>query len=47
MVEQFIGYVKGDVLKECWVRLRGIVKKAVRAGLISIGVNAVKAVFLG
>ncbi len=45
LVEQFNGHVKDNVLKECWVRPRGIAKKAamVTAGLISINANAIKA----
>ena len=37
VVEQFNGHMKENVLKECWVRPRGLVKKAamVMAGLIS------------
>jgi len=45
VVEQFNGHIKDNVLKECWIRPRGMVKKAamVTAGLISIDVIAIKA----
>ena len=38
VIEQFNGHVKDNVLDECWVRPRGLVKKAVmvRAGLASM-----------
>ena len=49
VVEQFNGHAKDNVLKECWIRPRGIVKKAamVTAGLISIDASAVKAMVKG
>lgn len=49
MVEQFNGHIKANVLKGCWVRPRGLVKKAamVMAGLISYDVEAIKAILLG
>jgi transposase len=44
VVEQFNGHVKGNVLGECWVRPRGLVKKAamVTAGLISYDAEAIR-----
>jgi IS5 family transposase len=49
VVEQFNGHIKANVLKECWVRPRGLVKKAamVMAGLISYDAEAIKALLLG
>lgn len=49
VVEQFNGHVKANVLKECWVRPRGLVKKAamVTAGLISCDAEAINALLLG
>jgi transposase len=49
VVEQFNGHLKANVLKECWVRPKGLVKKAamVTAGLISYDVEAIKALLLG
>lgn len=49
VVEQFNGRVKGNVLDGCWVRSRGVVKKAsmVMVGLVSIDVNAIRAVIEG
>jgi len=49
LVEQFNGHVKANVLKECWIRPRGLVKKAamVTAGLISIDASAMKAIIEG
>ncbi len=49
VVEQFNGHVKDNVLDECWVRPRGIVKKAsmVMAGLASIDANAIRAMIEG
>jgi transposase len=46
VIEQFNGHVKGNVLDECWVRPRGLVKKAsmVMAGLISLVANALEAI---
>jgi hypothetical protein len=48
VVEQFNGHLKANVLKECWVRPRGLVKKAamVLAGLISYDAEAIKALIL-
>ena len=45
LVEQFNGHVKDNVLKHCWTRPRGIVKKTamVTAGLISYDAEAMKA----
>jgi len=48
LVEQFNGHVKDNVLRHCWVRPRGIVKKTamVTAGLISCDAEAMKALIL-
>jgi IS5 family transposase len=48
-VEQFNGHCKANVLRGCWVRPRGLLKKSsmVLAGLISINVNAVLALLEG
>jgi Transposase DDE domain/Transposase domain (DUF772) len=44
VVEQFNGHVKENVLEGCWVRPRGLVKKAamVMAGLICYDVEAIR-----
>ena len=49
VVEQFNGHIKDNVLKECWLWPRGLVKKAamVTAGLISYDAEAIKALLLG
>ena len=49
VVEQFNGYLKANVLKECWVRPRGLVKKAamVMAGLISYDAEAIRSLIVG
>jgi transposase len=49
VVEQFNGHIKANVLRECWVRPRGLVKKAamVLAGLISYDAEAMKSLLLG
>jgi len=49
VVEQFNGHFKANVLRGCYVRLRGLVKKAamVLAGLISYDAEAMKALLLG
>ncbi len=48
VVEQFNGHIKANVLKQCWVRPRGLVKKAsmVTAGLISYDAEAIKSLLL-
>jgi len=48
-VEQLNGHCKHNVLRGCWVRPRGLLKKAsmVMAGLISINANAVVALIEG
>jgi transposase len=48
-VEQLNGHCKHNVLRGCWVRPRGLVKKAsmVMAGLICINVNAIWALLEG
>lgn len=49
VVEQFNGHFKDNVLKRCWLRPRGLVKKAamVTAGLISVDANAIEALIEG
>jgi len=49
LVEQFNGHVKDNVLKKCWTRPRGLVKKAamVTAGLIGLDASAMKAMVEG
>ena len=49
VVEQFNGHLKANVLKECWMRPRGLVKKAamVTAGLISYDAEAVRSLIVG
>jgi IS5 family transposase len=49
VVEQFNGHMKDNVLKECWVRPRGLVKKAamVMAGLISYDAEALRSLIVG
>jgi transposase len=49
VIEQFNGHVKGNVLDECWLWPRGLVKKAsmVMAGLISMDANAIEAIVEG
>jgi len=48
-VEQFNGHCKSNVLRGCWVRPRGLLKKTamVIAGLISINASAVVALLEG
>jgi transposase len=49
LVEQFNGHIKGNVLKECWIRPKGLVKKTamVTAGLISYDAEAMRALIAG
>jgi hypothetical protein len=49
VVEQFNGHIKANVLKQCWIRPRGLVKKAamVMAALISFDAEAMKSLILG
>jgi transposase len=49
LVEQFNGLMKNDVLKECWTRPKGLIKKAsmVMAGLIGLDANAIRALIQG
>jgi len=49
VVEQFNEIIKDDVLDECWLWPRGLVKKAsmVLAGLISMDANAIEAIVEG
>ncbi len=48
-VEQFNSHAKHNVLKGCWTRPRGLLKKSamVMAGLISVEANAVEALLRG
>jgi len=46
VVEQFNGHIKANVLKNCWVRPKDLVKKMVTAGLISYDAGAIKALLL-
>jgi transposase len=49
VVEQFNGHVKNNVLDKCWVRPRGLIKKAamVMAGLISYNAEALRSLIAG
>jgi IS5 family transposase len=49
VIEQFNGHVKDNVLGECWIRPRGLVKKAamVAAGLISYDAEAMRSLIAG
>ena len=49
VIEQFNGHVKENVLDRCWVRPRGLIKKAsmVMAGLISYDAEAVRSLIAG
>jgi hypothetical protein len=49
IIEQFNGHVKSNVLDECWVRPKGLVKKAamVTAGLISYDAEAIRSIVAG
>jgi hypothetical protein len=49
VVEQFIGHIKDNVLRECWVRPKGLVKKAamVIAGLLSCDAEALRSLIVG
>ncbi len=49
MVEQFNGHLKANVLRNCWVRPKGLVKKAamVMAGLISYDAEAIRSLIVG
>ena len=49
VVEQFNGHIKANVLKQCWMWPRGLVKKAamVMAALISFDAEAMKSLVLG
>jgi len=49
VVEQFNGHLKANVLDECWVRPRGLLKKAamVTAGLISYNAEAIRSLVTG
>lgn len=48
-VEQFNSHAKHNVLKGCWVRPRGLLKKTamVMAGLICVEVNAIESLLVG
>jgi transposase len=49
LVEQFNGLIKNHVLKGCWTKPRGMLKKAsmVTAGLISLNTTAIEAILEG
>jgi hypothetical protein len=49
VIEQFNGHIKDNVLDECWVRPKGLVKKAamVTAGLISYNAEAIRSLIAG
>ena len=49
VIEQFNGHVKDNVLDECWIWPRGLIKKTsmVMAGLISMDANAIEAIVEG
>jgi transposase len=49
VVEQFNGHLKENVLKQCWLWPRGLVKKAamVMAGLISYDAEALRSIIVG
>ena len=49
VVEQFNGHFKDNVLKCCWLRPKGLLKKAamVTAGLISVDANAIESMVEG
>jgi len=49
VVEQFNGHIKANVLKECWLWPKGLLKKAamVTAGLISCDAEAVRSILVG
>ena len=49
VVEQFNGHVKENVLDKCWVRPKGLIKKAsmVMAGLISYNAEALRSLIAG
>jgi IS5 family transposase len=49
VVEQVNGHIKENILKRCWVRPKGLVKKAamVMAGLISYDAEAIRSLVVG
>ena len=49
VVEQFNEHLKENVLKDCWLWPRGLVKKAamVMAGLISYDAEAIRSIIVG
>lgn len=49
VVEQFNGHIKANILGGCWVRPRGLAKKAamVMAGLISYNAEALRSLIVG
>lgn len=49
LVEQFNGHLKANILRGCWVRPKGLVKKAamVMAGLISYDAEAIRLIVAG
>ena len=48
-VEQFNSHIKHNVLQGCWVRPKGLVKKAsmVMAGLVCVEANAIESLLVG
>ena len=48
-VEQFNGHAKHNVLRGCWTRPKGLLKKAsmVLAGLVSVDACAIEALLAG
>ena|GEM_PF-3121083 len=49
VVEQFNGHLKANLLKKCWIRPRGLIKKTamVTAGLISYNIEAIRSLLVG
>jgi transposase len=49
VVEQFNGHLKANLLRQCWVRPKGLVKKTamVTAGLIGYNVEAIRSLLVG
>jgi hypothetical protein len=49
LIEQFNGHIEDNILDECWIKPRGIIKKAsmATAGLISMDANAMKVMIEG
>jgi transposase len=49
VIEQFNGHVKDNILKRCWIRPKGLVKKSamITAGLISYDAEAMRSLIAG